>query len=157
MVTWKDYVRSSLGGTGNALALPGAMTQSASSFVSAASAQRAWSQVTRDLVKFRKNTKGPIPTNEEFQRTQTGVSPVAFTNGSQTPVPGPWSRKLWISDSGFSQKTYFLHPLVDNLIQTVTYNLGMKDRKQVPLDQDAVNALAVTLAQPWVAAAVPPK
>ena len=54
-------------------------------------------------------------------------------------------------------KTYVLGLLLDNSIQTVTCNRGMDGMKQVPLDQDAVNALAVTRAQRWVASAARPK
>ena len=133
------------------------MSQSVYAYGSAVSAKLAWSQVTRDLVDCRKNVKGPIPAGKEFERTETGESPVAFAGASGAAVPGLWLRNLRISDSGVSQKAYDLYLLVDNVIQKVTYSRGVKGMKQVPLDQEAVNALAVTLAQRWVAATPPPK
>lgn len=157
MLKSNEYFGTGQGGSGEPFVRPGEMSQSVYAYGSAVSAKLAWSQVTRDLVDCRKNVKGPIPAGKEFERTETGVSPVAFAGASGAAVPGLWLRNLRISDSGVSQKAYDLYLLVDNVIQKVTYSRGVKGMKQVPLDQEAVNALAVTLAQRWVAATPPPK
>lgn len=127
-----------------AFPVPGDMDQLMYVYQSPSAAQRAWAQLGRSLVKCRKNARTPIPANQEFERTVTGVLPFGFGE-----IPGLWSRELSISDSGFSRTTYSTFLLVGSTIQKLTYTRAMKGMKQVPLDQGAVNVLSATLAKRW--------
>ena len=141
---------SSLGGQGGVTAEPGQLLQAVSAYQSNDAAAAAWSKL-RSVVAGCKNVNRPaLSQTKDVDWLTTGTSQMTYGG-----VPGVWSRELSTftdGDGGFTVKAYNLFLLVDNTIQQYTYYLSRDGIAQIPLDQLAVNQLAQTLADRWVAA-----
>jgi hypothetical protein len=138
-----------LGSTGDVFVAPGAVSQSMQVYASVGEAEGVWRQLRRVVATCTETPNAPIRPDTSVQRLRHGVSPLAFQGNR-----GVWSRSFngYGGDPSFSTKTYTIHLLVGNAIQTVTYYAGTTGVRQIPLDQESVNELAQQLADRWVAA-----
>lgn len=135
-----------LGGEGGPVALPGALSQTVDVYPSAVAAQRAWKALKSAVATCSSGAGEPLSSTGTTDRQANGVSSLTFDG-----IPGVWSRDLTTyADGPFSSKTYTIHLLVGNAIQSVTYYTSVMKVSNVPLDQVAVNALAEQLATRWV-------
>jgi len=141
---WATY-----GGNGDVAPMPGAIWQYVYQYDSAAQAAQVWQRFTQAAKVCNQNPSGPITEKPNFDRTVNGVSALTF-NGT----PGVWVRTLTTSNSPgfkFTTKSYTIFLLVEDTIQSLTYGPSIRKVAQIPLDQLAVNQLAETLANRWVA------
>jgi hypothetical protein len=153
-----------LGSTGDVFVNQGAISQSMQVYASVQDAQRAWRKLRRVVGSCTQTPNAPIRPDTTVNRLSNGVSPLTFQGNR-----GVWSRSFsgygsndsQCTDSDgksvpcatFSTKLYEIHLLVGNAIQTVSYYTGRDSVRQMPLDQESVNALAQQLAERWVAGA----
>ena len=147
--TWS--FSTSLGGSGDIEASPGALWQNVSMYQTADSAADVWRQLRKAVLACNDPRVPAISQTREISRSVSGESELTYDG-----VPAVWSRQFMTDILGrdsFSTKTYTVHLLVDNTIQSLTYYETRDGVRQLPLDQLAVNTLAVELADRYVAAA----
>jgi hypothetical protein len=138
-----------LGGNGDVAPVPGFISQYVYQYDSASQAQQVWQQLASSAATCTQGPKGSLSGKGEYQRTVNGVSALTV-NGT----PGVWVRTIYATgsnDFSFTTKTYTIFLLVNDTIQQLTYGPSTTTVGQIPLDQLAVNQLAETLANRWVA------
>lgn len=136
---------SSLGGTGDIVAEPGMLMQNIEVYPSNDAALAAWNRLSRAVLACNDPGGNPMTTRTTASRTLSGVSELTFGG-----VPGVWSREFTVY-GGFpmSAKAYSISLMSGNVIQSLTYYTTEDGVTQIPLDQVAVNSLAVTLLERW--------
>lgn len=147
--TWS--FSTSLGGSGDIEANPGALWQNVSMYQTPDAAAAAWQKLRTAVLACNDPRMPAISTTKEIFRSVSGESALAYDG-----VPAVWSRQFMTDILGrdsFSTKNYTVHLLVDNTIQSLTYYTTRDGLRQIPLDQLAVNTLAEELADRYVAAA----
>lgn len=138
-------VISDLGGTGDVVAEPGTLMQDVEVYPSNDAARAAWTAVRRAVLRCNDPSSDPWAANGTGTRTVSGVSTLVVDG-----VPGVWSREFTVyRDIPLSGKVYSIALLSGNVIQTVRYYTTVDRVAQIPLDQAAVNELAVTLLDRW--------
>ncbi len=136
---------SSLGGTGDVTAEPGALLQAVNVYQTDDAASAAWIKLRRAVLGCNDPSRPPISPTKPISRTASGVSAFQFDG-----VAAVWSRDFSTDPgSGFSMKSYTIHVLSGNAIQSVTYYLTRDEIADLPLDQLAVNTLAEQLMMRW--------
>ena len=142
---------SSFGGQGGVTAEPGQLFQMVGAYQTDDAAQVAWSTLRKTVLGCKNTTRPALSQTRSVNWLTTGTSEMTYGG-----VPGVWSRALMTytdpDGGGFTVKVYNLYLLVDNTIQQYAYYVSRDDITQIPLDQLAVNQLAQTLADRWVAA-----
>lgn len=150
----------SYGGDGGVQSIPGAIQQGLEVYPDAASAAAGWQRLTKALRACSDRKPKPISQKRPVFNSLSGTAPVGFGG-----TPGVWSRQLdtqpaagsRCTDSAnhpvpcpsFSNGTYTLYLLVGRSVQYVSYYATVTGVHRVPIDQAAVNALALQLAQRW--------
>lgn len=126
----------------------GLVIQQVEAYPDAATARTAWAALTRAVLKCNDFPLTPASAQPPLTKTSSGTSALVYDG-----TPAMWSRqwdRVDMEDSRFSTKTYTVHLLVGDTIQQVRYSTSRDGIRQVPLDQLAVNELAVTLADRWL-------
>ena len=118
-----------LGGQGDVLSIPGAISQLIYDYGTPDAAQAAWQRYARATNSCK----------------NAGTSAFVF-NGT----PAVWQRSM--DNDNFTNKTYTVSVLAGNAIQAVTYYASMETVGPLTIDQAAVNVLAEKLAQRYLAA-----
>jgi hypothetical protein len=121
---------AALGGQGDVLSIPGAIQQQIYDYGSPEAAQAAWQRYSR-AVRSCNNS---------------GTSAFIF-NGT----PAVWHRST--DSQFFMNKMYTIGLLAGNAIQEVTYYTSSEKVQPITIDQAAVNVLAESLAQRYLATA----
>ncbi len=153
----------SMGDTGGPTLVGGYASQDLDTYASAAEASAAWTKLVKYLRGCREREGTLLSRKQTARRVDVGVSPVVI-NG----VPGVWVRSFETepnygstcsTTSGkvvpcgkWSTKLYTLYLMDGATIQTFSYGSTLTGLRQVPLDQGAVNDLAVNLLAKWNAA-----
>jgi hypothetical protein len=138
-------VVTDLGGSGDVIASPGSLMQDVEVYQSNDAARAAWTALRRAVLGCNDPAGNPWAVGGTGTRTVSGVSELAFEG-----VPGVWSREFTVyRDLPLSGKSYSVSLLSGNVIQTLSYYTTVDRVSQIPLDQVAVNALAVTLLTRW--------
>lgn len=153
-------LQSSVGA--NEGAIPGSLWQSVWMYADEETARRHWDKVRTEVPKGSVTPNAPLSRKADTYRLSSGVSAAAFDGN-----PGVWFRTFsatpgdvgtCFDDNGrevrcpsTSAKSYTLYLLVGSTIQSVTYVGTVNRLAEVPLDQAAVDELAVRLAQRWAA------
>jgi hypothetical protein len=136
---------TSLGGTGDILSEPGSLLQAVEVYQSDDAATAAWAKLRRTVLACADSSGGTLASGNSISRTTTGESALVVDG-----TAGVWSRQFSTEPSiPLSAKTYSIHLLSGNAIQTVTYYTTVMELQQIPLDQLAVNTLAEQLLQRW--------
>ena len=139
---------STRGGWGDVTAEPGALSQNVEVYQSDDAARQAWRKLRAATLRCGASPASGVSRANAADRTSSGVSALAYAG-----VPGVWLREFsTYPESGFSTNHYSVSLLVGNTIQQVSYYESREKLGQIPLDQAAVNQLASTLADRWVAA-----
>lgn len=134
-----------LGGSGDVVSDPGSLMQQVEVYQSEDAARTAWARLRRGVLACNDPGGNPLATANTATRTLSGVSELSFDG-----VPGIWSRQFTVyAELPLSGKAYSISLLSGNVIQTVDYYATVERVAQIPLDQVAVNALAVTLLERW--------
>lgn len=126
----------------------GLIIQQVEAYPDAAAASAAWAALTRAVLKCDDFPLTPASAQPPLTKISSGTSSLIYDG-----TPAVWSRqwdRVDMDDSRFSTKTYTVHLLVGDAIQQVRYSTSRPGIRQVPLDQVAVNELAVTLADRWL-------
>jgi hypothetical protein len=127
----------------------GSVVQQVEVYGSADEAKAAWQAVTAELATCSLNPDAAIPAKKPFTRTTNGTSSVVVGG-----VTGVWTASLDTfptTGKGFTNGAYTVSLLVGDSIQQVTYSLTRKGVGEVTVDRAAVEALASSLAQRWIA------
>jgi hypothetical protein len=136
---------TSLGGTGDVTAEPGQLAQNVEVYQTDDAASAAWTKLRRAVLGCNDSSRRPISPTKPINRNASGVSAFEFDG-----VAAVWSREFSTDPgSGFSMKSYTIHVLSGNAIQSVTYYLTRDEIADFPLDQLAVNTLAEQLMIRW--------
>lgn len=136
---------SFLGGSGGVLAEPGQLGQTMNVFQTDDAASAVWNKLRRAVLTCNDSSWQPISSTKPISRNASGVS--AFRFDGRAAV---WSRNFATDPgAGFSMKSYTVHVISGNAIQSVTYSLTRDEIADLPLDQLAVNMLAEQLMLRW--------
>lgn len=143
--------QSVFGSGGDVLGIVGKgdVVQQVDAYASTDSAAAAWAKVTAATAKCNKTTPGSITGKKTYEANTNGVSSVSM-NG----VPGVWTNTLMTYpdiDKGYTVANYSLYLLVGDSIQEFTYGLTVKGLQQITIDRAAVDAMAQTVANRWLA------
>jgi len=134
----------SYGGQGDIFTKTGKVYQWVMAYESAEAAQAAW-QVLSKNIRGCDESVGKLFAEGSNRRTTTGSleldgMPALWTRGFDTEGYGK---------NSFSNKDYTVYMLDGSSIVSVGYNKSLRGLKNVPIDQAAVNELAVFAAQKW--------
>ena len=141
--SWSFIV--SLGGTGDIVSEPGSLLQSVEVYQTDDAAAAAWAKLRRSVLACADSSGGSIASGKAISRTTTGESALVVDG-----TAGVWSRQFSTEPSiPLSAKSYSIHLLSGNAIQTVSYYVTVMELEQIPLDQLAVNTLAEQLLERW--------
>jgi hypothetical protein len=136
---------TALGGTGDIIAEPGTLLQDVEVYQTDDAARTAWNKLRRAVLACNDPGGNPLTSKENSSRTLSGISSLTYAG-----QPGVWSRQFSVDrDIPLSGKSYSISLLSGSTIQTLTYYTTVGEITQIPLDQVAVNTLAVQLFDRW--------
>lgn len=140
-----------LGSGGDVLGITGkgAVVQQVEAYASAELATQAWQKVTAAVAKCSTKPTGPITGKKPYEATTNGASSV--TVNGVAGVSTSTTETFPSFNKGFTNGSYSVYLLVGDSIQEVSYLMTVKGLKQVSIDGGAVDSLAQTLANRWLA------